>query len=104
MAGAGIDGAAAPAARVRSTARLEARIPPELKEIVEEAATIAGHTSVTDYIVQTLRVNASHTVEMSRRSRLDAADSKAFVRSLLTPGKPTAALLAAFAHYRKQVR
>jgi uncharacterized protein (DUF1778 family) len=96
--------AVAPAARVRSTARLEARIPSELKEIIEAAATVAGHASVTDYIVQTLRVNASSIVEMSRRSRLDADESRAFVQSLLAPAEPAPALVAAFAHYREQVR
>ena len=95
---------AAPTARVSSPARLEARIPSDLKEIIETAATLAGHTSVTAYLVQTLRESASRTVEESRRSRLEADESAAFVQSLLTPAAPTQALQAAFTRYREQVR
>ena len=90
--------------RAPSTARLEARIPFDLKELIETAAPLAGHTSVTDYLVQTLRKSASQTVEESRRIRLEAEESIAFVRSLLAPPEPNQALKAAFAVHREQVR
>ena len=87
-----------------STARLEARIPSELKILIETAAPLAGHTSVTDYLVQALRESASRTVEQSRLSRLDAEQSETFVRSLLNPASPTPALRAAMVQYRARVR
>lgn len=86
------------------TARLEARIPSELKILIETAAPLAGHTSVTDYLVQALRESASRTVEQSRLSRLDAEQSETFVRSLLNPASPTPALRAAMVQHRARVR
>lgn len=86
------------------TARLEARIPAALKEILSEAAELTGHASVSSYIVQTLQVSASRTVQQARGTQLAAAESAAFVESLLAPSAPAPALQAAFARYREQVR
>src|SRR6218665_2712125 len=72
-------------ARERPTARLEARIPATLKETLEAAASLKGHASVTAYIIQTLQENASRVVQESRHSQLEAAESIAFVQSLLAP-------------------
>jgi uncharacterized protein (DUF1778 family) len=96
-------GVSTPATESR-TARLEARVPATLKEILLEAAGLTGHASVSSYIVQTLQDSASRTVQQAHRTQLDAAESAAFVRSLLTPSVPAPALQAAFARYREQVR
>ncbi len=91
-------------AKHRSSARLEARIPVSLKELITAAAHASGHTKVTTYIIQTLQESASRTVEQSRHARLNAAESAAFVRALLAPAAPTPALDTAFARYREAVR
>jgi uncharacterized protein (DUF1778 family) len=93
----------APASENR-TARLEARIPASLKKILSEAAELTGCPSVSAYVVQTLRDSASRAVQQSRSTQMDAAESAAFVRSLLEPARPAPALQAAFARYREQVR
>jgi uncharacterized protein (DUF1778 family) len=93
----------APAPESR-TARLEARVPASLKKILLEAAKLTGHASVSSYIVQTLRESASRTVQNFHRTEMDAAESAAFVQSLLAPARPAPALQAAFARYREQVR
>ncbi|MGD1030157.1 MAG: DUF1778 domain-containing protein [Opitutaceae bacterium] len=98
-----IPAGAAPA-RKQSTTRLEARIPSALKEIIEEASNLTGHSSVTSYIVQTLQESASRAVQESRLSRLAAAESAEFVQALLTPSAPAQTLQSAFARYRDQVR
>ena len=90
--------------RTGALARLEARIPHDLKVLIETAAPLAGHSSVTDYLVQALRESASRTIEESRHSRLEADQAAAFVRSLLDPAAPTSTLRAAFALHRAQVR
>ena len=90
-------------ARSRGSARLEARIPLELKELLEEAAPLAGHSSVTDYLVQTIRENATRTVEAARLSRLNRQESSVFVRSLLRPAAPNRHLRAAFDLHRERV-
>ena len=89
---------------LRATARLEARIPADLKALIETAAPLAGHSSVTDYLVQALRESASRTVEESRRTRLDAEQSATFVRSLLENGAPAPALRVALKRHRERVR
>ena len=86
-----------------STARLEARIPRDLKILIETAAPLAGHTSVTDYLVHALQESASRTVEQSRRSQLDAQQARKFVQSLLEPSNPPPALRSALVQYRAQV-
>ena len=45
-----------------------------IEDILDEAAGLKGHSSVTAYIVQTLQENASRTVQESRRTRLEAAE------------------------------
>lgn len=88
----------------KRTARLEARVPSSLKELLSEAAGLAGHASVSSYIVQILQDSASKTVQQARLARLDATESAVFVQSLLAPSEPAPALIAAFARYREQVR
>jgi uncharacterized protein (DUF1778 family) len=75
-----------------------------LKKILLEAAELTGHASVSSYIVQTLQDSAFRTVQQRRRTQLDAAESAAFVKSLLDSSPPIPALQAAFDQYRKQVR
>ncbi len=89
--------------RPRATARLEARIPSDLKMLLEEAAPLAGHSSVTDYLVQSLRRSAEQTIAESRRSRLEAGEAASFVRALLSPAAPNRALREAFNRHRAQV-
>ena len=88
----------------RPKARLEARIPGDLKDILELASTLTGHSSLTGYIIQALTESASRTVNEHRSVRLSIAESDAFVKSLLEPAAPTPALQNAFARYREQVR
>jgi uncharacterized protein (DUF1778 family) len=96
-------GVSAPSKESR-TARLEARVPASLKKILLEAAELTGHASVSSYIVQILRESASKTVQHSRRTEMDTAESAAFIQSLLAPARPASALQAAFARYGEQLR
>lgn len=94
-----------PAAAAKNrTARLEARVPVALKEILLEAAGLTGHASVSSYVVQTLQESAARTLQQARTAQLDAEQSATFVESLLAPPAPVPALEAAFARYRGLVR
>ncbi|NOX54728.1 MAG: DUF1778 domain-containing protein [Planctomycetes bacterium] len=88
--------------RSAKTARLEARITPEQKELIERAAAYQGRT-VSDFIVQTVHEAAKAVIEESEILRLNAAQSKAFVESLLAPPVPTDALRQAQEEYRRDV-
>ena len=78
------------------SARLEARISPDLHAVVKRAAEIQGR-SMTDFVIHALQSAASHAIEQADQVRLAVADQEAFANALISPAKPTAALKRAFA-------
>ena len=82
------------------SARLEARISPDLHLIVKRAAEIQGRT-MTDFVIHALQIAASQTIERADRVRLSVLDQEAFANALITPAKPNAALKRAFAKANK---
>lgn len=84
------------------TARLEARISPEMLAIVKRAAEIEGR-SVSDFVVTAARDAAQKTLETMEILRLTVEDQRRFAEALLNPGEPTAALREAFEAHRKLV-
>jgi len=82
------------------SARLEARISPDLHLIVKRAAEIQGRT-MTDFVIHALQIAASQTIERADRVRLSVLDQEAFANSLIAPAKPNAALKRAFAKASK---
>lgn len=89
-------------ARRTPSARLEARIPAELKRTLEQAAAVTGHPTLTSFMVDALQSSARKVIDDSRRSRLDAVESKEFVQTLLVPAAPNARLRAAYARYQQE--
>lgn len=81
----------APRRRTAASARLEARISPELQLTVKRAAEIQGR-SVTDFVVDALRVAAAQAIEQAETVRLSLADQEAFANALIAPPEPNAAL------------
>lgn len=82
------------------TARLEARVPRTLKQTLEKAAAVTGHSTLTSYVVFALQTSAQAVIDEHERARLSASESKEFVDALLAPAAPNAALKAAFGRYR----
>jgi uncharacterized protein (DUF1778 family) len=64
--------------------RLEARITPAQKALIQRAAELEGR-SVTDYVVSSVQDAARRTVEAHEVMVLGAAQSRAFVDALLDP-------------------
>jgi uncharacterized protein (DUF1778 family) len=87
--------------RAPSTARLEARIPRELKRTLEEAASVTGHPTVTSFVLFSLQASARKVIEEHQQARLSAEESRDFVKALLTPPAPNPALRAAYKRYRE---
>lgn len=85
------------------TARLEARIPRDLKKRLERAAAVSGHPTLTSYMIYTLQTSASKVLEEHQRAKLTADESANFVEALLAPATPNTALRAAFGRYRREV-
>ncbi len=85
------------------TERLEARVPRSLKQTLQKAAAVTGHSTLTSYVVYALQTSAQAVIDDHERVRLSAEESKRFVETLLSPPPPNGALKAAFSRYRKVV-
>lgn len=83
--------------------RLEARITPEQKELLQRAAALAG-TSLTDFVLTSARRAAERTIREHEVLTLTAREGRAFVEDLLGGAAPAAALLAAAEHYDRVMR
>jgi uncharacterized protein (DUF1778 family) len=81
---------------------LEARITTAQKALIERAAAYEGRT-VTDFIASTLAAAAKSVVEDHEVIRLSSAESLAFVKKLLNPSPPNAALIKAYRKYKRSV-
>lgn len=86
-----------------STARLEARISPELQKTLKRAAEIQGRT-LTDFVVSAVQEAAQRAIEQAEVIRLSLADQQRFAEVLLSPPEPTPALKRAMARHDKLLR
>ena len=78
------------------TARIEARIAPEVLAVVKRAAEITGR-SVSDFVVAAAQDAANRTIAETQMIRLSVEDQRAFAEAILNPPEPTPALAAPFA-------
>lgn len=85
------------------TARLEARVSPELKAIWQEAAALEGR-SLTDFVVASVQAAAYAVLERHQKLILGQQESRAFVQALLNPTEPNAALSQAADRYKTLVQ
>ena len=83
----------------KATARLEARVSPEIKQLCQKAAAIAGVT-LTDFLVLSVQKEASKVIEQHQRLKLSTEDSEAFVQALMNPVKPNENLRLAASRYK----
>lgn len=94
--------AAASHSHSTSMARLEARITPEIKALLQKAADLEGRT-LTDFVVATVQREAYRVIEQHQRLKLSIEDSEVFVDALLNPPKPNEALKAAALRYKQVI-
>ena len=69
--------------RLRSE-RLEARVTPEQKQLIEYAAALKGAT-VTDFLLSSVQDAAKRAIEDHQTFALTRRDSEIFVQELLSP-------------------
>jgi uncharacterized protein (DUF1778 family) len=84
----------------RKLERLEARLAPEQKRLIERAAQIRG-TSVTDFVLASAQRAATETIEEFQVLRLRDDAREVFVNALLNPPAPHAPARAAAQRYKK---
>ena len=82
------------------TARLEARITPDLHTMLKRAAELQGRT-MTDFVTEVLLSAAQRTIEQAGIIKISIEDQARFAEALLAPPAPTPALKRAFARRRE---
>ncbi len=81
------------------SSRLDFRISPEHKSLIERAAGVQGQT-VSSFAIATLLKAAQEAIQNETTRTLSARDSQTFLAMLGGPGEPNAALKAAAKRYR----
>jgi len=71
--------------------RLEARLTPAQKSLIEHAAALQGR-SVTDFVLASVQDAAMKTIDDHQRISLSVRDGRAFVEALITPTPVSASL------------
>jgi uncharacterized protein (DUF1778 family) len=91
-------------ASAKSEARLNFRLPSDLKQTIADAAAQSGQT-VSDFAVSTLVRAAREILQEQQVTRLSERDRKVFAAMLDDQSaKPNKALIRAANRYKKQVR
>ena len=80
--------------------RLEARVTPDQKELIERAACVQGRT-VTDFVVSALQEAAKQAIAEHTVWRLTQEQRKVFVDALMDPPAPNQKLREAYKRFRK---
>lgn len=81
------------------TERLETRVQPEVKELIERAAARLG-TTVSEFVLRSSVEHALDVVERLETARLNREQSAAFTEALVNPPAPSPALVAAMLEHR----
>ncbi len=89
------------AVRVSKQERIEGRLSPETKILIEYAAQISG-ISVSDFLVSRAEVAAREVVSEHERWVLTRQQSEAFVNALVNPPAPNEALKKAAERHKSQ--
>jgi len=84
------------------TARIEARIAPDVLAVVKRAAEIQGR-SVSDFVVAAAQEAARRTIEETQIIRLSVEDQRAFAEAILNPPPLAPAIERAIERYRNLV-
>lgn len=87
-----------PKATRQRSERIEARITPQQKELLERAAALDGRT-LTDFVLSSAQAAAAETVARHELLELTPDDQGVFVAALLKPPAPNKALRAAAKRY-----
>lgn len=88
--------------RRNGRARLEARLPVHVKEMIEYAANLEGR-SLSDFVVESARSAAMASIERHQVIQLTMEESKRLVELLLNPPPPNEAQRKAKADHARLV-
>ncbi len=83
-------------------ARLEARVSPTQKSVLQRAAALSGRT-LSEFVVASAQEAAMKVIQDHEMIRLSRTEQLAFVKQLLAPPTPGARLRKAAAAYKKRL-
>lgn len=86
----------------RKHGRLEARIRPEQKALLERAAMLQGQ-SLSDFVIGSAQRAAEQVIRDHEVIRLSVEDSRAVVEALLNPPEPNEQLRKAAEEYQRLI-
>lgn len=84
------------------TARLEARLSADQKQLIELAASYQG-VSKTDFVLSTVLAEARRVVKDHGTIELTVEQSAKVAAALIDPPEPAAALVEVFEAYKKKI-
>jgi uncharacterized protein (DUF1778 family) len=84
------------------TTRIEAKVTPETKALIQQAADIESST-LADFLSKSAQAAAHQTIANHNVLKLNAEDSRAFVEAILNPKEPNDALKKAAAWYKQEM-
>ena len=88
--------------RSRKEERLEARVTPAQKRLIERAAALRG-TSVTEFVVASAQEAATTTIKDFDVLQLRDQAREVFINAVLNPPAPNEAVRAAAKRYRNHM-
>lgn len=88
--------------RSRKEQRLEARVTPEQKKLIERAAKLRG-TTVTEFVVLSAQQAAAETIRNHETLVLRDEARDVFVKAILNPPLPNEALRSAARRYKAEM-
>jgi uncharacterized protein (DUF1778 family) len=88
--------------RLRKEERLEARVTPTQKRLIERAAELRG-TSVTEFVVASAQEAATSAIKDSEVMTLRDEAREVFINAILNPPAPNKAARIAAQRYRKNM-
>jgi uncharacterized protein (DUF1778 family) len=88
--------------RLRKEQRLEARVTPDQKRLIERAAELRG-TSVTEFVVVSAQQAATETIREFETLSLRDEAREVFVNAILNPPAPNETARAAAQRYKEQM-
>jgi len=85
------------------TARIEARIAPDVLAAVKRAAEIQGR-SVSDFVVAAAQEAAHRTIEEAQIIRLSLEDQRAFAEAIINPPEPAPAFRRSLRRHSETIK
>jgi uncharacterized protein (DUF1778 family) len=89
-----------PSARIE---RLEARVTPEVKQLIQEAVDLEGRT-MSEFLINSAQAAAKKVIDDHRSMKLSVRDREVFVSALLNPPEPSEKLIEAAERYKAKTR